>query len=70
MVDRFSQIPHSILAALLLASLFLLTVSGIWISLLRNDLGRHKDYLRQQAPGFNIDNQEDFDKVWNDEIKR
>jgi len=70
MVAQFSQIPHPILAALLLASLFLLAVLGIWILLLRNDLGRHKKHLREQAPGFDIDDQEEFAKGWDDAIKR
>lgn len=68
MVAQFAQIPHPILTAILLASIFLLGVSGIWIALLRNDLGRHKKHLREQAPGFDIDAQEEFDKGWDDAI--
>lgn len=69
-VAQLSQLPRSILAVLLLASFFLIAGLGIWVLLLSNDLKRHKKHLREQASEFDIDNQEEFDKGWDDAIKR
>ncbi len=41
-----------------------LFVSVAWLILLKNDLNRHKKYLNQYAPpGFDIDQEEEYDEV-------
>ena len=44
-----------------------LFVSIPWILLLKNDLTRHKKFLKEYAPpAFDIDAAEDYEKGWNE----
>ncbi|MGA2333657.1 MAG: hypothetical protein ABSG75_18105 [Syntrophales bacterium] len=40
-------------------------VTIAWIVLLKDDIKRHKKYLKQYAPpNFDIDSNEEYDKAW------
>jgi hypothetical protein len=65
--DIFSPQTKNIIILSLFSVSILLLIAYL---LLKNNLERHKKYLKQYAPpAFNIDDQEEYDEAWDEAAK-
>jgi hypothetical protein len=66
----FGMISIKNLYTLCVLLLLVVLVTIAWIVLLKDDIKRHKKYLKQYAPpNFDINNNEEYDEAW-DEARR
>ena|SRR3990172_10003493 len=66
LLDTFSRRVLHITNLLFLLLLFVLIA---WIILLKNNLEAHKKYLKQLAPGFDVDAQDEYSEIRAEIIK-
>jgi FtsH-binding integral membrane protein len=65
--NLFGMISIKNLYRLCVLLLLVVFVTIAWIVLLKNDIKRHKKYLKQYAPpNFDIDSNEEYDEAWNE----
>jgi len=63
--NLFGMISVENLYRLCVLLLLVVLVTIAWIVLLKDDIKRHKKYLKQYAPpNFDIDSNEEYDKAW------
>lgn len=65
--NLFGMISIENLYRLCVLLLLVVFVTIAWIVLLKDDIKRHKKYLKQYAPpNFDIDSNEEYDEAWDE----
>jgi hypothetical protein len=65
--NLFGMISIKNLYRLCVLLLLVVFVTIAWIVLLKDDIKRHKKYLKQYAPpNFDIDSNEEYDEAWDE----
>ena len=72
-IDAISTLFHNFsrqnMNRLSLLLLILVCILSAWIILLKNNLKAHQKYLKQLAPGFDVDAQEEHSEIRSEIIK-